>query len=748
MKILWANAYCLLDTSSGASMACRQMLHQLAAAGHDVEILGATIFDHPRGIERLRAQWDTIKAKVGQSVSVRDGKLTHRVMVTADTTRERMSPREELLWFNTFMASCDRFQPDVILYYGGQVLDFLMTAEARHRGIKVVAFLCNGNFVGRRWCRDVDLILTDSQATARHYAQQDGLTAVPIGAFIDPRPVIAVTHERRHVLFVNPSQEKGAAVVIQLAMMLEHKRPDIKFEIVESRGNWQALVRQISAKMGQQRDALSNVILTPNTTDMRPIYGRARLLLAPSLWWESFGRVAAEAVMNGIPVIHSGSGGLAEVVGDAGIRVSFPTAMHKAPYTSMLDTAALQPLASKIEQLFDDDGFYQGLVDKAKIQAQRHSLAKDTGALMRALNALVKPPRASDFAPVSSRKILISSFVGGPTSMGRVGEALLSYSLERGDIEPSLLPFPNDPMISRWGASTKQCVDWRPEKSTFHQQIRFSSVLEQRQNRFAKRVTPWFFHDVDSLPNKIVDSINSNDLVFVTSGFVGDVFRSHGVTVPIHIVGMGYDPKYYQFSERRLSSQFTFLCVAEHTSRKNLPMLIRAFERAFGGDPAVRLVIKTGVHDASSLRVLVHDPRKIIIDSVLREGDAAMSHLYEQANCFVLPTRLEGFGMPILEAMATGLPVIVTDYSGHLDFCNKDNAFLIRNKGLVNADPACFPHLPGRWGDPDEDHLIFLMRSVVDNYSEAISKAHFAYEHVRDRYRWSVQLAKLFDGLA
>lgn len=370
-------------------MACREMLRQLVGRGHEVEILGATNFDNPRGIEVLKGKWDEIKQRTGKAVALLDPPLTHNLLVTASTHRLQMGHLEELIWFNTFMAVCDRFQPDLILYYGGQVLDFLMTAEAKSRNIPVAAFLCNGNFSGTRWCRDVDLILTDSHATAQLYAERDGLNVIPIGAFIDPAPVVAKSHSRQNILFVNPSLEKGAAIVCQLAMMLEHKRPDITFEIVESRGSWRDLVKQISSKSGQPREELTNVLLTPNTSDMRPLYGRARLLLAPSLWWESFGRVAAEAVINGIPVIHSGSGGLVEVVGNAGIRVSFPPELHKAPYSGLLGEAALRPLADKIERLYDDRVFYEGFVDKAKIQAEKHSLAKDANALINALRTVV-----------------------------------------------------------------------------------------------------------------------------------------------------------------------------------------------------------------------------------------------------------------------------------------------------------------------------------------------------------------------
>jgi glycosyltransferase involved in cell wall biosynthesis len=181
----------------------------------------------------------------------------------------------------------------------------------------------------------VDLILTDSHATAQMYKEQDGIDVTPIGPFIDPTYVIAKERNPQNVLLVNPSLAKGAAIVIRLAMMLETERPDITFEVVQSRGDWEALVRQVSKQFGKERSKLSNVIVTPNTADMRPIYARTRVLLALSLWWESFGRVAAEAAFNGIRVIAANRGGLPEAAGNAAQLVTFPQELHAPPYNRL-----------------------------------------------------------------------------------------------------------------------------------------------------------------------------------------------------------------------------------------------------------------------------------------------------------------------------------------------------------------------------------------------------------------------------
>jgi hypothetical protein len=155
-----------------------------------------------------------------------------------------------------------------------------------------------------------------------------------VGVFIDPAAVVAQHPRPDRVLFVNPTLEKGAAVVCRMAMLLERRRPDIVFEVVEARGKWEDIVQMVTAAFGEPRDSLSNVVVTPNTVDMRPLYGRARCLLVPTLWWESAGRVIVEAMLNGIPAIVSNRGGPPEMLGEGGLRIEFPPACYQPPFTS------------------------------------------------------------------------------------------------------------------------------------------------------------------------------------------------------------------------------------------------------------------------------------------------------------------------------------------------------------------------------------------------------------------------------
>ncbi|KAF0285244.1 hypothetical protein BA899_05195 [Spiribacter sp. SSL99] len=389
-RILWANPYCLLDLSSGASMTVREQLRQLHKLGWDVRVIGATIFDSPRGITRLADHWEKIEQSKSKVVHVKDDPLVHNLIRTRSTQRAEMTAAEEAIWYQTYTKALDQFKPDIVYYYGGRTLDLLIGDEAHARGIPVAAYLANGNFGGKRWCRDVDRVITNAKATADYYREKDGIDPIPVGVFIDPARVIAPHQERKNVLFINPSLAKGAALVVRIAMLLEEKRPDITFEVVESRGAWRGLLTQVSAQYGPTRRALSNVTLTDNTNDMRPVYQRARLLLAPSLWWEAYGRVIAEAHMNGIPTIATNRGGLPEATGKGGFLIDLPDACYTPPYKEIPSDQRLLEIINLITRLHDDEDEFNRMQAQAKLAGTCHSLEERGQRLHTALTDIIE----------------------------------------------------------------------------------------------------------------------------------------------------------------------------------------------------------------------------------------------------------------------------------------------------------------------------------------------------------------------
>ncbi|HEX4703853.1 MAG TPA: glycosyltransferase family 4 protein [Pseudonocardiaceae bacterium] len=164
----------------------------------------------------------------------------------------------------------------------------------------------------------------------------------------------------------------------------------------------------------------------------------------------------------------------------------------------------------------------------------------------------------------------------------------------------------------------------------------------------------------------------------------------------------------------RATGPFTFLAVTSATDwrRKGIDVLLRAYLAAFRAHDDVVLVIHArkgagllggllddvGYRDGVSPRVEVRSRRV-----------GSLVETYQSADCYVQPTRGEAFGLAILEAMASGLPVIVTRWGGHLDYCT-DTSVLFVDAGLAPVDRE--PEQRGQWAEPDVDHLVHQLRTV------------------------------------
>jgi len=149
------------------------------------------------------------------------------------------------------------------------------------------------------------------------------------------------------VLLVNPSLRKGVERFFRLA----EARPDIPFLAVES---WPISDAWRTVLMNRAR-SLNNVELWPPVEDMREAYARARLVLMPSIYEETFGRVVAEAQLSGIPALVSDRGALPETLGGGGIAV---------PLDAGLD-AWLQAL----DRLWLDPAFYAQCAAAARAES-------------------------------------------------------------------------------------------------------------------------------------------------------------------------------------------------------------------------------------------------------------------------------------------------------------------------------------------------------------------------------------------
>lgn len=180
--------------------------------------------------------------------------------------------------------------------------------------------------------------VANSQFTADKYREAFGLDPRVIYPLVD-KERYRVDNEGKFVTFINTHKWKGLDTALEVARLC----PTIDFEFVET---WPLQSEQLTA-LTEQLASLPNVKFTRVQKDVRVIYRRSRLVLAPSQWEEAFGRMGLEPQISGIPVVASKIGGLPEAVGAGGVLID--------------PNAPAEVWANEIKALCADDARYQAL---------------------------------------------------------------------------------------------------------------------------------------------------------------------------------------------------------------------------------------------------------------------------------------------------------------------------------------------------------------------------------------------------
>ena len=239
---------------------------------------------------------------------------------------------------------------------------------------------------------------------------------------------------------------------------------------------------------------------------------------------------------------------------------------------------------------------------------------------------------------------------------------------------------------------------------------------------------------------------DSLDELWVPTNWSKNTLIEQNCQKNIKVVPEGVDPKFNPAAHPQKAikniPQFKFLYVGRPDVRKNITAVVSAFLEEFQNDDAV-LILDTLIKDYQSFRF----PKIIHVNPVYM-NHGALAGLYTACDAFVLPTHAEGWGLSIIEAMACGLPTITTNYSGHTEYANASNAYMIdytlSNIPQIHDVPEFYQ---GIWAEPDYRHLRSLMRYVYEHREEAKTKGMKASEEILSKWTWDTAAKKAFDIL-
>lgn len=249
------------------------------------------------------------------------------------------------------------------------------------------------------------------------------------------------------------------------------------------------------------------------------------------------------------------------------------------------------------------------------------------------------------------------------------------------------------------------------------------------------------------IPASWINKINKFDALLVPCQQNVDAFRNSGVKIPIEIIHWGIDTDKFYEIERPKRSTFTFGTMGALSVRKGTDLLIDAFREVFPPNlyPDVRLICKTS---NPHYPFMVKDKRiKVLMLPVTHQE--LMNDFFKEVDCFVFPTRGEGFGLPPLEAMSTGIPAIVTGWSGPEEYMTEDTGWKIKYSmaRAKNFTEQVYREECGDWAEPDKEHLKELMKYAYEHQDEVRQKGKNAAKYVREKWKWSDKIKMFHEAL-
>ncbi|TPG16502.1 glycosyltransferase [Sphingomonas koreensis] len=335
---MFANTHYYMPQSfGGMSVTLHQLSVGLASRGHQVGVLAG--FRHGGAFARRTSVAMKLNRLAGRGKVAGDQRLGYRVWRSWDVAGdlERISAR---------------FHPDVIVIMGGQVVPVALAARRTGLPLLLQVHDVELHFHGGDFMSVSDLpCVANSHFTARFYRERFGVRCNVIYPFVKAE-AYRVESAREEVTFVNPYIHKG----LKVALAVAEACPDIPFsfvgELPDSDAEDRALARRVAAA--------ANIAMVPPQSDMRAVYRRSRILIAPSQWEEAYGRVANEAMISGIPVVGSSRGGLPEAIGEGG--------------TILTADAPVHDWVAAVRRLWEDDDFHAEMSARARSAAARPEL--------------------------------------------------------------------------------------------------------------------------------------------------------------------------------------------------------------------------------------------------------------------------------------------------------------------------------------------------------------------------------------
>lgn len=269
-------------------------------------------------------------------------------------------------------------------------------------------------------------------------------------------------------------------------------------------------------------------------------------------------------------------------------------------------------------------------------------------------------------------------------------------------------------------------------------------------------IVKWGIFEADRLEEAYLEYLSDSNLVWVPSDWAKNVLLAHGLnSAKIDVIPEGVDASlFHPFLRRNVSKDdnFRFYMCGKYEERKGYPELLEGFKLAFGNSENVKLYLKAdnfhsdsvrGTDKKSDLQHLLNSiglTNVVLLSGNYSAADLALINSFVDAQIF--SSRAEGWGLPLLEGIASGLPTICNFYSGQTQYLQevKNQIRLLPHElkvaALVDNNFGYSAASGALWAVASPDEIATALLDVYEDYGSWEEKALLASNVVREKFSW------------
>jgi len=263
------------------------------------------------------------------------------------------------------------------------------------------------------------------------------------------------------------------------------------------------------------------------------------------------------------------------------------------------------------------------------------------------------------------------------------------------------------------------------------------------------------FWETTSVPKSWIDNCNKLDELWTAAPYHAEVFKRSGIKIPIRHFPQCLDPTVYKNIKPfgiPAAKGYVFYSIFQWTERKNPQVLLKSYWKEFEGNDEVTLLLK--VYRSSFKKTEYqfikdeilrwkseinqkHFPRVLLYGGLMSKSE--IIRLHASCDCFVSTHRGEGWGIPQMEALAVGNPIISTNFGGiHCYLEDKKNAYLLPYKLVSVKGMTWIPWytIDQEWASVSEDDARKAMRYVYSHRKQARGVGRAGQELVFDKFNY------------